>query len=192
MLSILNYNTEKKEILFISTDKSVAYLKKRIIEMRLKKHNSTLSNNFKEVTFLRINTKQDGNLAMSKIIEVVKDKNIQYIFIDGTNILSQSRKPKIKKAYFETLKNFAKQYGLSIHSATPLKRVPPGKQRLFQPHVDQLYMKNAALSYADSVLLLYRSIYYYLETDSLMLFDYNCSTKVTIGYKLKPFIPNLE
>jgi len=28
MLSLLDYNTEKKEILFISTDKSVAYLKK--------------------------------------------------------------------------------------------------------------------------------------------------------------------
>ena len=187
MLFLLLQNTTKKPILFISTDKSEEYLQKRAIEISQNTHTSALENNLQEVTFLKLNPQHDGTIDMSQILKIVQDKNIQHIFIDGTNVLSQTRKPQIKKNYFSVLKNFAKQYGVSILSSTPLKRIPPGEQSLFHPHIDLLYMKNAALSHADSVLLLHRSAYYHLGTDELILFHYDCSIKVTKATKLEPF-----
>jgi replicative DNA helicase len=187
MLTALLHNTAKKPILFITIDKSVEYLQKRAIEISQNTPKTALIDNLKEVHFVKLNPQQNGTLELSQIITVVKDKNIQHIFIDGTNVLSQTRKPQIKQAYFSSLKNFAKQYGVSILSATPLKRIPPGKQRLFHPHIDLLYMKNTALSHADSVLLLHRSVYYDLKKDELTLFQYDCSTNTTKTRKLEPF-----
>jgi replicative DNA helicase len=187
MLFLLLQNTTKKPILFISTDKSEEYLQKRAIEISQNTHTSALENNLQEVTFLKLNPQQDGTIDMSQILKIVQDKNIQHIFIDGTNVLSQTRKPQIKKDYFSVLKNFAKQYVVSILSSTPLKRIPPGEQSLFHPHIDLLYMKNAALSHADSVLLLHRSAYYHLVTDELILFHYDFRIKLTKATKLEPF-----